>query len=111
MAWRGSERHEGAGGGGTAPGGRGGGLPRVPGLRFANLLAVRPAAAGAPLLLLGAHWDSQMHSDNDAPANRSRPDPGANDGASGVGVLLQLMRAVDAAGPLPFSVGVLFVDG
>jgi hypothetical protein len=85
---------------------------KVPGLRFANLLAVRPAAeAGAPLLLLGAHWDSQMHSDMDAPANKSRPDPGANDGASGVGVLLELMRALDKAGPLPFAVGLLFVDG
>ncbi|MCA1811749.1 MAG: M28 family peptidase [Halobacteriales archaeon] len=85
---------------------------RVPGLRFANLLAVRPAAsAGAPLLLLGAHWDSQMHSDMDTPGNRSKPDPGANDGASGVGVLLQLMRSVDALGPLPFAVGVLLIDG
>jgi hypothetical protein len=85
---------------------------KVPSLRFSNLLAVRPAATpGAPLLLLGAHWDSQMHSDNDVPANRSKPDPGANDGASGVGVLLQLMRSVDALGPLPVSVGLLFVDG
>src|SRR5207249_2847954 len=36
---------------------------RVPALRFANLLAVRAGATpDAPLLLLGAHWDSQMHS-------------------------------------------------
>ncbi|HEX2065838.1 MAG TPA: M28 family metallopeptidase, partial [Candidatus Thermoplasmatota archaeon] len=85
---------------------------KVPGLRFANLVAVRPSPNGtAPLLLLGAHWDSQMHSDNDVPTNRSKPDPGANDGASGVGVLLQLMRSLDALGPLPFSVGILFIDG
>jgi Zn-dependent M28 family amino/carboxypeptidase len=84
----------------------------VPSLRFANLLAVRPAAnANAPLLLVGAHWDSQMHSDYDVPANRSKPDPGANDGASGVGVLLEMMRGVNRLGPLPFAVGILFVDG
>jgi hypothetical protein len=85
---------------------------KVPSLRFANLFASRPAAdPAAPMLLLGAHWDSQMHSDNDIQANRSKPDPGANDGASGVGVLLQLMRAVDAAEPFPFAVGILFIDG
>ncbi|MEA3204319.1 MAG: hypothetical protein QOI63_1999 [Thermoplasmata archaeon] len=85
---------------------------KVPALRFSNLLAIRPASVPrAPLLLFGAHWDSQMHSDNDVAANQSKPDPGANDGASGVGVLLQLMRAVDALGPRPFAVGVLFVDG
>jgi Zn-dependent M28 family amino/carboxypeptidase len=82
---------------------------KVPSLRFANLLVVHHAAAGAPLMLLGAHWDSQMHSDVDTPANRSKPDPGANDGASGVGVLLQLMRQLPAG--LPVSVGLLFVDG
>jgi Zn-dependent M28 family amino/carboxypeptidase len=53
-----------------------------------------------------------MHSDNDPdPARRSRPDPGANDGASGVGVLLQLMRHLDALPDLAVSVGLLFVDG
>jgi len=97
----------------------GGGSPRgctpaehdgVPGLRFANLLAVHAGPAGSPLLLLGAHWDSQMHSDFDPdPAKRDSPDPGANDGASGVGVLLQLMRALPAH--LPFGVGVLLIDG
>ncbi len=86
---------------------------KVPGLAFANLLVVRAGThAGAPLVLLGAHWDSQMHSDNDPdPSKRGLPDPGANDGASGVGVLLQLMRHLDAMAPLPFSVGILFIDG
>jgi hypothetical protein len=86
----------------------------VSALPFWNLLAIRPAPSpSAPLLLLGAHWDSQMHSDFDPdPAKRDLPDPGANDGASGVGVLLQLMRELDARFPdLPFSVGVLFLDG
>lgn len=101
----------------------GGGPPRgctpaesaaVPTLPFHNLVAVRRAAANdAPMLLLGAHWDSQMHSDFDPdPAKRDDPDPGANDGASGVGLLLQMMRELDAQAPdLPFSVGMFFIDG
>lgn len=83
----------------------------VPSLRFSNLVAVRPGTkSGGTFLLIGAHWDSQMHSDNDVPANRSKPDPGANDGASGVGVLLQLMRELDKA-PSEVTVGVFFIDG
>lgn len=88
-------------------------LQALPSWPFHNLYAVRESRnSSAPLLLIGAHWDSQMHSDNDPNfTRRSWPDPGANDGASGVGVLLQLMRSVDALGPLPVSVGLLFVDG
>ncbi|HUR61719.1 MAG TPA: M28 family peptidase [Candidatus Thermoplasmatota archaeon] len=83
---------------------------RVPGLRFANLLAVHPGPRGAPMVLLAAHWDSQMNSNYDPDASkRHLPDPGANDGASGVGLLLQLMRQIPAG--LPVSVGILFVDG
>lgn len=87
---------------------------QVPTLPFHNLFALRPALDDdAPLLLLGAHWDSQMHSDFDPdPAKRNDPDPGANDGASGVGLLLQLMRELDEQAPdLPFSVGMFFIDG
>lgn len=101
----------------------GGGQPRgctqaesdtVPTLTFSNLLVVRRAEdPAAPLVLIGAHWDSQMHSDFDPdPAKRDSPDPGANDGASGVGLLLQLMRELDEQRPdLPVSVGLFFIDG
>ncbi len=84
----------------------------LPAWPFYNLLAIhRSANASAPLLLLGAHWDSQMHSDHDANlSRRAWPDPGANDGASGVGVLLQLMREVGGLA-LPFDVGVFLIDG
>ena len=83
----------------------------VANLTFANLLVTRPGPAGAPTLMLAAHWDSQMHSDNDPdPSKRDLPDPGANDGASGVGLLLQLMRHLDGM-ELPFTVTVFFVDG
>jgi len=44
-------------------------------------------------ILLAAHWDSRPFADNDSdPANRDKPIDGANDGASGVGVLLEVAR-------------------
>ena len=45
--------------------------------------------------LLGAHYDSRMFADNDPdPANQTQPVPAANDGASGVAVLLELARTL-----------------
>lgn len=44
-------------------------------------------------ILLSAHWDSRHVADHDpVEANRKQPIDGANDGASGVGVLLELAR-------------------
>ena len=44
-------------------------------------------------LLLCAHWDSRPFADHDADeANWNHPIDGANDGASGVGVLLEMAR-------------------
>ncbi len=44
-------------------------------------------------ILLCAHWDSRPWADNDPnPANHRTPVMGANDGASGVAVLLELAR-------------------
>jgi Zn-dependent M28 family amino/carboxypeptidase len=49
--------------------------------------------SGEPLVLIGAHYDTRLISDRD-PNNEkiSTPVPGANDGASGVAVLLELAR-------------------
>lgn len=48
-----------------------------------------------PQIIIGAHYDSRMFADNDPdPANRTRPVPAANDGASGVAVLLELARSL-----------------
>jgi len=48
-----------------------------------------------PEILLGAHYDSRILADNDPdPALRTQPVPGANDGASGVAVLLELARSL-----------------
>ncbi len=56
-----------------------------------NLWARR---GSGPAILLGAHWDSRRRADRDL----QRPDapvPGANDGASGAAVLLELARTLD----------------
>jgi glutaminyl-peptide cyclotransferase len=57
------------------------------------------ARAGAgPLVLLGAHYDTRKFADRDPnEAQRDEPVPGANDGASGVAVLLELGRVLDKA--------------
>jgi hypothetical protein len=46
-------------------------------------------------VLLCAHWDSRPFADHDPdPANHYKPVMGANDGASGVGVLLEIARVM-----------------
>lgn len=60
--------------------------------------------------LLVAHWDTRPWADQDPdPANRSKPVPGANDGASGVAVLLEVARVLSDAG-MDKGVDILFVD-
>ncbi len=61
-------------------------------------------------IMLLAHWDSRPWADADAdPANHSKPLDGANDGASGVGVLLELARLMGDSIPA-VGVDLLFVD-
>lgn len=51
-------------------------------------------------ILLAAHYDSRPWADNDPdPANHARPVDGANDGASGVAVLLEIARMAAAERP------------
>ncbi len=60
-----------------------------------NIVARR--GSGSPLIMLGAHYDSRFLSDrNPDPEKRGLPVPGANDGASGVAVLLELARILPA---------------
>src|SRR5687768_11238407 len=54
-----------------------------------NLIAKR--SDEAPQIILGAHYDTRFFADHDPDlAKHSEPVPGANDGASGVSVLLEL---------------------
>lgn len=62
-------------------------------------------------ILLIAHWDTRPWADADKDVNkRMLPVPGANDGASGVGVLLELARMFNEKAP-EVGVDLLFVDG
>jgi hypothetical protein len=61
-------------------------------------------------VLLAAHWDSRPFADNDPnPANRDKPADGANDGASGVGVLLEIARQLKEKNP-EIGVDIIFFD-
>jgi glutaminyl-peptide cyclotransferase len=58
-----------------------------------NIIAKRNDEA--PQIILGAHYDTRMIADHDPDINkRTEPVPGANDGASGVAVLLGLARSL-----------------
>ncbi len=74
-----------------------------------NLLAqFAPDARDRTLLV--AHWDSRPWADNDPDAaNHTKPVPGANDGASGVGVLLEMARVLGQMKP-DKGIDILFVD-
>ncbi len=64
-----------------------------------------------PALWLGAHFDTRPICDHDPdPERRSLPLPGANDGASGVAVLWQIMNIAADTRP-PRDVVLMFFDG
>ena len=49
----------------------------------------------SPQIIFGAHYDTRIYADNDPdPSKRKEYVPGANDGASGVAVLLELARSL-----------------
>ncbi len=61
-------------------------------------------------ILLGAHWDTRPFSDKD-PKNPQMPFDGANDGGSGVGVLLEIARVVSIHEPKNAGIDIIFFDG
>ena len=79
-------------------------------LPMRNILArFRPEAAERVLYV--AHWDSRPRSESAAePERQSLPVPGANDGASGVALMIALGDVLKAAPPT-LGVDLLFVDG
>lgn len=79
-------------------------------LQLNNLFAAL-APPKRPRLLLGAHWDTRPWSDEEPDSSRHHlPVPGANDGASGVAVLLTLARHFQE-NPPPIGIDLAFFDG
>jgi len=63
-----------------------------------------------PWIIIGAHYDTRLIANRDINLQlRTQAGPGANDGASGVAVLLELARVISK--DLPVNVWLVFFDG
>jgi glutaminyl-peptide cyclotransferase len=80
---------------------------QIGGHEVTNLFAKRGTSEN--VLLLGAHYDSRIFADNDPlPENQNKPVAGANDGASGVAVLLELAQVLPPMNDL--EIWIVFFD-
>jgi hypothetical protein len=76
-------------------------------LKFRNIIAeFNPMATRR--IMFCAHWDSRPYADKDV-VDKDKPIAGANDGASGVGVLLEMARLLKA-NPLNIGVDLILFD-
>ena len=74
-----------------------------------NIIGSINPAAGKRILLT-AHWDTRWVADKD-PKDPKTPFDGANDGGSGVGVLLELARTVQQSAQKPnVGIDIIFFD-
>lgn len=79
-------------------------------LKSLNIIA-RYNPKASQRVLLCAHWDSRPWADNDPDsANWRKPVMAANDGASGIGVMLEVARLLKAEPALPFGVDFVCFD-
>ena len=70
-----------------------------------------PDNATRPRILLGAHYDTRPWCDEEPDyADRFYNVPGANDGASGVGVLLEVARQLGLRDSMSIPVDIIFFD-
>ncbi len=77
-------------------------------LKARNIIASINPQVGKRIFI-SAHWDSRPVADDDSvAANRTKPVPAANDGASGVAVMLEMARTLHQSPAKP-TVGVDFV--
>jgi hypothetical protein len=84
--------------------------PRGETIRLTNIIASFNLDA-TNRVMLAAHWDTRPWADHDSePSKRDKPIIGANDGASGVAVLLELAKLL-RQNPPPIGVDMLLFDG
>ncbi|MGC8959491.1 MAG: M28 family peptidase [Chloroflexia bacterium] len=77
------------------------------GVTVRNIVGIR---GRGPAVFFGAHYDTRRYANRDPdPARRNDPVPGANDGASGVAVLLELARVLGKE-DLEVEVHLVFFD-
>ncbi|MBQ8713910.1 MAG: M28 family peptidase [Prevotella sp.] len=83
-------------------------------LKSTNIIAKAPSLkerAGGEAILICAHWDSRPWADNDPnPDNWRKPVMAANDGASGVAVMLELARLIQQHDSLNVAVDFICFD-
>ena len=78
-------------------------------LNFKNIVASFSPEVNNRIFLC-AHWDSRPFADHDADVrNHKKPVDGANDGASGVGVLLEIARHLNISKP-GIGIDIIFFD-
>jgi len=76
-------------------------------LNIKNIIASFNPAAKKRILLC-AHWDTRPFADQDI-ENQDKPIPGADDGGSGVGVLLEIARQLSIK-PLGIGIDIILFD-
>lgn len=78
-------------------------------LKINNIIASFKKESNDRVLLL-AHWDSRPFADKDKiPANRKKPVPAANDGASGAAILMEIARQLHLSSPT-VGIDIMLVD-
>ena len=76
-------------------------------LNIENIIAqYNPEATNR--IMLCTHWDTRPYADRGS-GNKTKPIPGANDGGSGVGVLLEIARQISLSDPKT-GVDLIFFD-
>lgn len=85
-------------------------LPDGKKVRLTNMIATFNGSS-ANRLLISAHWDTRLWADQDPDKNnRTKPISGANDGASGVAVILEIARQLKSVPPT-IGVDLVLFDG
>lgn len=78
--------------------------------RLVNVVATLPGHTGKKIIL-GAHYDTRPWSDQaENLSDRDQPVVGANDGASGVGALMEMARVLADHRPLNHTIKIVFFD-